>query len=100
MSPEYDDLRLFLQVAKELGIEIMLVSVPVNGYWYDYTGFPQEDRKQYYQNIRNIAEQNGVRLVDYSDREYEPYFLRDIMHLGWKGWAYLDEQIYQFYQAD
>lgn len=100
VSPEYDDLRLFLQVAKELGIEIMLVSVPVNGYWYDYTGFPQEDRKQYYQNIRNIAEQNGVQLADYSDREYEPYFLRDIMHLGWKGWAYLDEQIYQFYQAD
>ena len=99
-SPEYGDLELFLQVCRETGIEVMLVSVPVNGYWYDYTGSSKTDREAYYQNIRNIAEQNGVRLVDYSDREYEPYFLRDIMHLGWKGWAYLDEQIYQFYQAD
>lgn len=45
--------------------------------------------------IINVYE---VELADFSDKEYEEYFLRDIMHLGWKGWVYLDEAVYQFYK--
>ena len=97
-SKEYDDLQLFLDICKDLKIEPLLISVPVNGRWYDYTGFSKEDRNQYYQNIRDIASKNNVELADFSDKEYELYFLKDIMHLGWKGWVYLDEAIYNFYQ--
>ena len=97
-SKEYDDLQLFLDICKDLKIEPLLISVPVNGRWYDYTGFSKEDRNQYYQNIRDIASKNKVELADFSDKEYELYFLKDIMHLGWKGWVYLDEAIYNFYQ--
>lgn len=97
-SPEYDDLRLFLDVCMETGVEPLIVSVPVNGRWYDWTGFPKEDREGYYQNIRDICEEYKVELADFSDKEYEAYFLKDIMHLGWKGWVYLDEAVYQFYK--
>ena len=97
-SIEYDDLRLFLDVCKETGIEPMIVSVPVNGRWYDYTGFSEEGRQQYYDNIRNICSEYDVELTDFSDKEYEIYFLRDIMHMGWKGWVYLDEAVYEFYK--
>ena len=91
-------MQLFLDICKDLKIEPLLISVPVNGRWYDYTGFSKEDRNQYYQNIRDIASKNNVELADFSDKEYELYFLKDIMHLGWKGWVYLDEAIYNFYQ--
>lgn len=97
-SPEYDDLRLFLDVCKEKNIEVMLVSIPVNGMWYDYTGFPKSDREQYYENIRIIAKDYNVDLADFSDKEYEKYFLRDIMHVGWEGWVYIEEKCYQFLQ--
>lgn len=97
-SKEYEDLQLFLDICKDLNIEPLLISIPVNGRWYDYTGFSKEDRAQYYQNIRNIASINNVELADFSDKEYELYFLKDVMHLGWKGWVYLDEAIYNFYQ--
>ena len=98
VSKEYDDLNLFLKVCKEVKVEPLIISVPVNGRWYDWTGFPKNDREQYYQNIRDICKKNDVTLADFSDREYEPYFLKDIMHMGWKGWVYLDDAIYQFYK--
>ena len=98
VSPEYDDLRLFLETCNELGLETMVISVPVNGKWYDYTGFPKEERNKYYQNIRDICSEYGATLADFSDREYEDYFLLDIMHLGWKGWTYVDKVVYDFYR--
>ena len=98
VSKEYDDLNLFLDVCDELGIEPMLVSVPVNGYWYDYTGFPSEEREGYYQNIVNICDQRDVQLLDLSAYEYTDYVLRDIMHLGWKGWVFIEYEIEQFYK--
>lgn len=99
-SPEYDDFCLFLEVCKETGIEPLIVSIPVNGRWYDWTGFPKEERAAYYQKIRSICEEYQVQIADFSDKEYEEYFLKDIMHLGWKGWVYLDEAIYHFYKED
>ena len=95
-SPEYNDLCIFLEVCRQTGIEPLIVSVPVNGYWYDYTGFSQEDRNGYYQKIRDICDEYQVQIADFSNKEYEKYFLRDVMHLGWKGWVYLDETVYEF----
>lgn len=99
-SPEYDDFRLFLEVCKETGFEPLIVNIPVNGRWYDWTGFPKEERASYYQKIRSICEEYQVQIADFSDKEYEEYFLKDIMHLGWKGWVYLDEAVYHFYKED
>lgn len=99
-SPEYDDFKLFLKVCQELDIEPLIISIPCHGYWYDYCNFSKEDRQMYYENIRIICDEYGVELADFSDKEYEPYFLKDIMHLGWKGWVYLDEAVYKFYKEN
>ena len=42
-SPEMKDLNIFLDIAKDLGVDVRVVLLPVNGKWYDYTGFPKED---------------------------------------------------------
>ena len=36
----------FFRRARILQFEPMLVIVPVNGYYYDYTGFPKEAREK------------------------------------------------------
>jgi len=91
-SPEYDDLRCFLSVAKELDIEVILVSIPVNSRWYGYKGMLCDE---YYGNVANIAaEYDNVIFADMSVYEDELYFLKDIMHLGWKGWARINEILY------
>ena len=96
VSDEYYDLKLFLDVAKELDVEVMLISMPLNGRWADYTGFEKENREDYYSKIRDIAKKYDVKIADFSDKEYELYFLKDIMHCGWKGWVYIDEAVYKF----
>lgn len=100
VSQEYDDFRLFLDICGQTGLKPLVISIPVNGRWYDYTGFSKEGREQYYQNIRDICAAYDVELADFSDKEYELYFLKDTMHLGAKGWAYVDEAVYRFYQKD
>lgn len=96
VSPEYKDLECFLQICKETGIEPMLVMTPVNGYWYDYTGFPKEGRDKYYENIRKIAADYDAELADLSEEEYTKYFFLDRVHFGWKGWVYVNEEIYRY----
>ena len=95
-SPEWGDLQLFLDVAKAHDIEVLLVSVPMNGLWYDYIGYDAATRAKYYDRVRALAEENGVELADFAEKEYEPYFLADIMHLGWKGWLDVTRSVVDF----
>lgn len=100
-SPEYDDLRCLFDVCRAKQLDVLFVHVPMNGKWSDYTGFDAEKRGEYYENVREIAaEYDNVTLLDLTDREYEPYFLCDTMHLGWKGWLAVDQAITEFWRAD
>ena len=100
-SPEYDDLRCLLDLCKLWDLEVLFVHVPMHGAWNDYTGFDADRRAEYYDAVRGIVEAyDNVTLLDLTASEYEPYFLCDTMHLGWKGWLAVDEAIVEFYQAD
>lgn len=96
-SPEYEDLELLLQILNEAKAKPMFIIVPVNGSWYDYTGFPVEERQAYYARIEKMVKDNGFQVENFGDHEYDPYFLQDTMHLGWKGWVYVDESLDRFY---
>lgn len=97
VSPEYDDLRCFLDVCKELDIEPLLVLLPVNGKWYDYTAFPKERRQEFYNNVHKVAEEyDNVQIADFGDDDYTDYFMQDTIHIGWKGWVSVDEVLYKF----
>ena len=95
-SPEYSDFEIFLEVAKELGIEVEVIIFPVNGKWNDYTGVSREMRETTYKKIESVANQFGVKVLNYGDREYEDYFLFDVMHVGVKGWMEVEKNLYEF----
>ena len=95
-SPEYSDMELFLTVAKELGIEVEVIILPVNGKWNDYTGVSREMREKTYKKIENIAKSHGVTVLNYGNKEYEDYFLFDVMHVGVKGWMEVEKELYKF----
>lgn len=96
-SPEYEDVGILVEILKELKMDPLFVIVPDCGPWADYTSVPPKERRAYYQKARDIISRGGFQIADFSDREYEKYFLLDKMHLGWKGWAHIDEAIYRFY---
>ena len=98
VSPEYDDLRCLLELCRVKELDVLFVHVPMHGSWNDYTGFTAEKRAAYYEAVREIVTQyDNVTLLDLTPMEYEPYFLCDTMHLGWKGWLEVDRAIVQFY---
>lgn len=96
-TPEYDDLDCFLSVCDACGIEPLVVISPSMGPYYDYIGIDRQTRERAYQRIREvIAKHERARLADFSDREYEKYFLFDIVHFGWTGWIDVERAIYEF----
>lgn len=95
-SPEYSDFEIFLTVAKELGIEVEVIIFPVNGKWNDYTGVSKTMREQTYKKIEEIANQFGVKVLNYGNKEYENHFLFDVMHVGVRGWMEVEKELYNF----
>ena len=99
-SPEYSDMELFLTVAKELGIEVEVIIFPVNGKWNDYTGVSREMREKTYKKIEDVAKSHGATVLNYGTREYDDYFLFDVMHVGVKGWMEVEKELYKFANQD
>lgn len=99
-SPEYGDFKCFLQVCNELGIEVNVFLLPLNGYWYDYMGYGSQTRSLFRQNIADITSEYGARLTDFSAYDHTKYFFEDGVHLDEEGWLTLDEKIYEYFNEN
>lgn len=100
ISTEYDDYALVLQMAKEMGLEVEVVNFPINGKWYDYIGIGPEQRAIYSKKLTEITESFGYKIMDLTSKEYEPYYMYDTVHPGWKGWPEVAEEMLKFYQKN
>lgn len=98
-SKEYGDLRLLFEVCRQKGIEPLFIHVPLHGQWSDYTGFSAGRRQEYYGNVRQIAGEYQVEMLDLTGNEYDEYFMCDVMHLGWKGWLAVDKALIDYYYS-
>ena len=99
-SPEYKDLELFLKVAKEENIKVKLILLPVNGYWYDYTGFTKDRRDVLPSQIKNITDKYDVDFTSFYGNDYNDGWLQDAFHPSKEGWVDISEQIYDFCHKD
>jgi D-alanine transfer protein len=97
-SPEYGDLECFLKVCKADKIQPMLVLLPLNGRWADYTGITLDKRIAYNNKVKALAKEYGAKVSDLSKYDYSPYVTLDAAHLWGKGWVHVNEEIYKFYK--
>lgn len=93
---EYADFAVLLDVMKEAGIEPLVIISPLHGEAYDLLGADIDTREACYNHIRTLCEDAGVQVADFSEREYEPYFLHDIVHFGWTGWVAVEKAVYEY----
>ena len=93
---EYADLRIFLQVCREVGLEPLVCILPVHGAWYDRAGVSAQERADFYQRVRDICDEYGAAYADFSSCEYEKYFLCDTTHPGWRGWVKIERAFYRW----
>lgn len=97
-SKEYGDFRLLLEMFKKLNVRPYIILMSTNGYYYDYIGIDKAKRYSVYDKLVGIINNYGFDYLDLRDKEYVPYFYKDVMHFGWKGWLYVDEQIAKYYK--
>ena len=95
-TTEYADLQCFLDVCRETGLEPYVIIMPVNGKWYDYLGLSADVRAVWADRVVGMCNDAGVECLDLTSHEYEPYYLRDVMHFGWLGWVDVEEAFASF----
>lgn len=96
-SKEMDDYKFFLSVCKELDIKPYIIMLPVNGWYYDYLGLPKEKRYEYYDKVKELANENKSDVLDLREDEYKEGFLIDTVHFGKEGWLKVSEEIYKHF---
>lgn len=97
-SREWEDLELLLRGLQQLGAKPMLLSMPINGAYFDRARISAKARAAYYDRIEALADRYGVPLADFRDHDEDPAFLADTHdHLSAKGWLYFDAAIDAFY---
>ena len=95
---EWTDFDLMLRGLLELGARPLILSMPVDGLQYDYLGISTQARRAYDEKLREAVKPYGVRLIDFADHEYDPYFLIDWEeHLSVEGWMYYAKAMDAFY---
>lgn len=97
VSKEFDDLRLLIDVLKELGVEPLFIDQPFNGIYRDIGGTTRRSRQVYYDKVAEILAQAGYPLEDFSDHEEDRFFFNDAGHPSAKAWIFYDRAIDQFY---
>lgn len=95
-SPEFDDLKAFLEVCRHTSLQAKLIIMPVNGKWFDYIGTGKQQRRETTDRILQLADEYGAEAADLTVYEYEPFITKDVTHPWNKGWALIDKEIYNF----
>lgn len=97
-SKEVDDYKFLLKVCKENNIKPLIILMPVNGLYYDHLGLTLEKRTEFYNSMEEIAKNYDFDVLNLQNKEYEKYYMYDVMHLGWKGWLTIDEEMYKYFK--
>ena len=92
-SKELYDLELVLKIAASKKIKPLIIINAVNGNYYDYLGLDRKKREDFSNEIKNLSAKYSLDVLDLSLKDYEDYYLRDVMHLGWKGWVDLNYEL-------
>lgn len=96
-SKEFSDFQLVLdQLAKE-NTQALFIIPPINGKWSEYTGLSQNMLQEFSKKITYQLRSQGFNQIAYfTNKDQEPYFMTDTIHLGWRGWLAADQYIQPF----
>jgi D-alanine transfer protein len=97
-APEWGDLELLLRTLARIQARPLLMSMPIDGRYYDQTGVSLADREVYYRKIRKIAERHHFPLVEFERDDNDPLFLdHSHAHMTDEGWIHYNRVLNDFY---
>lgn len=99
-SREWSDLELLLRVARELKLDPLLLSIPIDYPYYESVGVTRESLDQYLAHLHALAARYDVALVDFAEHEDDLAFFADHNdHLSARGWLYMDQVLDLYYHG-
>ncbi|MFD1671729.1 D-alanyl-lipoteichoic acid biosynthesis protein DltD [Agrilactobacillus yilanensis] len=99
-GPEYSDFQLLLNKFSQLHMDVLFVIPPVNYRWAEYTGLPQKTLRNFDRKITYQLRSQGFNNIDdMTNDDKEDYFMQDTIHLGWRGWLDLDQEVKPFLET-
>jgi D-alanine transfer protein len=99
-SREWSDLELLLRVAREMELDPLLLSIPIDYPYYESIGVSRESLDQYRDHLHALAAQYGVAVVDFAEHQDDAAFFADHNdHLSAHGWLYMNRALDFFYHG-
>jgi D-alanine transfer protein len=99
-SAEWTDADLLLRAIREMGGEPLLLSLPLNGTYFDYLGMAFPTRREFYERLHALARAHAVPLADFAEHDSDKYFTVDSgLHPSAKGWVYYDHAVDAFFHG-
>jgi D-alanine transfer protein len=107
-SKQWRDLELLLRVLTKIHARPLLLSMPMDGQFYDEVGISRSVRKCYYDKMRALAERYNFAVVEFEQHDEDLTFLdhraQQIKpvaspHLTAKGWMFYDHVLDDFFHG-
>jgi len=97
-SVEWGDLRLAAAVLHELHAQPFIWSMPMPGYYDNFTVLSRRERQMFYERWEHELEQLGVPWLHFRDADEDLYFMTDTgAHFSPRGWLFADRALDMFW---
>jgi D-alanine transfer protein len=97
-SVHWTDLRLAAAVLREVHAKPFIWSMPMPGFYDNFTVLSRRERQLYYERWAHELEQLGVPWLDFRDADEDLYFMTDTgAHFSPRGWLFADRALDMFW---
>jgi D-alanine transfer protein len=99
-APEWADLELLLRSLAKVHARPLLLSMPMDGRFYDRQGYSRLARENYYEKVRTLAQRYNFALIEFEDHDEDPTFLdAQHTHLTQEGWLFYNRALDDFFHG-
>ena len=97
---EWIDFELLLRGLAEMHVRPLLLSMPIDGSFYDRLGISRQAREAYYNKVRALAQRYNVPAVEFEEHDDDPAFLTGHhYHLTARGWMFYNRALDDFFHG-
>ena len=94
----WNDLELLFRTLADLKAKALVLSMPLDGTFYDSQGISRPERQFYYDKMEALARRYGVELKQFEEHDTDAAFqVRRREHPTAEGWAYYDRALDDFF---
>ena len=99
-SYEWGDFELLLRAVRELGLDPLVISMPIEYAHFERMGISPECIDAYAWRLRDFARRYEVPVVDFVELGEQPRFFADHFgHPSAEGWIHMDRALDDFFHG-